>query len=329
MAVHIDAQGFAPLLPDAHTTNFPILSLPTISSESTSNTRPRDVTTDSNSGFALFERTLHQLSAGSSIPFDLLLPPYSKSQILEASSSPVARIGKIATHPNLPVVALSQAHPGGSIFFFDLRTNAYLKYKLALNSNQQLNALAFSKYNLLAAGMSNGDVLIYEVNLGVASSGGSKVPQFSAIPSYASLLPPQFPTSSLIGEITDLDFDYATGRYLAISTTRSGTWIYDTIYTDSLRLSRKPSSCVSFSPSENLLAIAIEKTGDIEFYATIRAGTLSFSLPCISKSGFKSTVTQISWASDGKSLLYCNDNQEGIRILKVEAQSVHTPSIVL
>jgi hypothetical protein len=54
---------------------------------------------------------------------------------------------------------------------------------------------------------------------------------------------------------------------------------------------------------------------------------LTFSLPTVSKSGFKSTVTRMQWASDGKSLLYCNDKQEGIRILHVQCQSVIPPCI--
>jgi hypothetical protein len=70
----------------------------------------------------------------------------------------------------------------------------------------------------------------------------------------------------------------------------------------------------------------MENTGDIELYTMIRAGTLVLSLPSIAKSGFRSTVILMRWASDGKSLLYCNDGQEGIKIMKVEAQSILPPS---
>lgn len=326
--VHIDAQGFVPILPDAHTTNYPILNLPTTTDQVTVSGQTNAGINDTASKFAAFEILLHRIFSLSSLPIDLLIPPYANTQIIQSSSPQLARVGKIAVHPDLPIIALAHAHPGGSIFFFDLRTNAYLKYKLALNNKQQLNALTFSKYNLLAAGMSNGDVLIYELNLSISSSNGSKIPQPAVIPSWATLVPAQFPASAIVGEITDLSFDYISGRYLAISTTRSGTWIYDTIHSSSLRLSKRPSASVAFSPSENTLAIAIENTGDIELYTTIRAGTLSFSLPCVAKSGARSSVIQMRWAPDGKSLLYCNEGQEGIRIMKVEVQSVLTPSII-
>jgi len=56
---------------------------------------------------------------------------------------------------------------------------------------------------------------------------------------------------------------------------------------------------------------------------------LTFSLPTVSKSGFKSTVTRMQWADDGKSLLYCNDKEEGIRIIYVQCQPVIPPSTAL
>lgn len=225
----------------------------------------------------------------------------------------------------MPIVAFAQAHAGGTIFLFDLRTNAFLKYKLVLPSSDLLNALAFSKYNLLAAGMCSGKIIIYDLNLSVAASTSTKPLNRTAIPSYASLVPAQLPAFALLGEITDLDFDAKSGNYLAIATTRSGTWIYDTVYSSSLRLSKYPSSAVAFSPTENVLAVARERTGEIELYTMIRAGTLTFSLPTVSKSGFKTTVTRMQWAEDGKSLLYCNEKQEGIRILYVQCQPVIPP----
>ena len=279
--------------------------------------------------FALIEIFFHRLLALSSLPVDLLIPPYSTP--LPPTQIPLqpARISRVALHPDLPILALAQAHIGGSIFLFDLRTNAYQKYKLALGDAHQLNTLAFSKYNLLAAGTSSGEILIFELNLSLTASAASKPLRHNAIPSLAALIPPQFPSFSLLGEITDLNFDHRSGRYLVIATTRSGTWIYDTVYSSSLRLSKYPSSSVAFSPAENLLAVAREKTGDIELYTVIRAGTLTFSLPTVVKSGHKSTVIRMQWASDGKLLLYCNDGVEGIRILRIESEPLLPPGINL
>jgi len=257
---------------------------------------------------------------------DLLIPPYSSPRPPLPTTSHPSRLSKIALHPELPIVAFAQAHAGGTIFLFDLRTNAFLKYKLVLPPSDQLNALVFSKYNLLAAGTSSGRVIIYDLNLSVAASTSTKPLNRTAVSSYASLIPPQLPSFSLLGEITDLNFDPKSARYLAITTTRSGTWIYDTVYSSSLRLSKYPSSAVAFSPTENVLAIARERTGEIELYTLVRAGTLTFSLPTVSKSGFKSTVTRMQWADDGKSLLYCNDKEEGIRIIYVQCQPVIPPS---
>lgn len=175
--------------------------------------------------------------------------------------------------------------------------------------------------------MSNGEILIYELNLSVSASVTSKSLRLAATPLFVSLIPPQFPSFALLGEITDLTFDHRTGRYMAIATTRSGTWVYDVVYSSSLRLSRHPSSSLAFSPTEDILAVAREKTGEIELYTLIRAGTLTFSLPTLAKSGFKSTVTRLQWASDGKSLLYCNDGQDGIRVLNVEGQLLAAPGI--
>jgi WD40 repeat protein len=273
----------------------------------------------------LIETFFHRLLAFSSIPVDLLIPPYSTP--LSPTNIPLqpSRISRVALHPQLPIVALAQAHIGGSIFLFDLRTNAYLKYRLALCDSHQINALSFSKYNLLAAGTSTGDILVFELNLSLSASTASKPLRVTAIPSLSTLIPPQFPSFALLGEITDLNFDHRSGRYLAVATTRSGTWIYDTIYLSSLRLSKYPSSSVIFSPNENILAVAREKTGDIELYTIIRAGTLTFSLPTVIKSGHKSTVTRMQWASDGKSLLYCNDGHEGIRILHINSELLLPP----
>jgi WD40 repeat protein len=323
----MDSQGFAPPLPDAHFVGFPVLAIPNSTPESTA-ARQLPEPAKPLSQLALVESYFHRLLAFSSIPVDLLIPPYSNPLPLPRPSAQSTRIGKIALHPEIPIVAFTHAHAGGSIFLFDLRTNSFLKYKLSLGSTYQLNTLAFSKYNLLAAGTSSGEVLLYELNLSVAVSTSSKTQKSSAIPSFASLIPPQFPSSALLGEITHVAFDHISARYLAIATTRSGTWIYDAVFSSSVRLSRHPSSAVAFSPSENVLAVARERTGEIEFYTMIRAGTLTFSLPTVAKSGFKSTVTQMQWASDGKSLLYCNDGQEGIRILYVHVQPVIPPSII-
>lgn len=279
--------------------------------------------------FAQIETFFHRLLAFSSVPVDLFIPPYSTPLPATQTPSQPARICRIALHPELPIVALAQAHLSGSIFIFDLRTNAYFKYKLALRDADQLNTLAFSKYNLLAAGMSNGEILIFELNLSVAASTAQKPLGLTAIPSYAVLIPPQFPLFALVGEITDLNFDQRSARYLAIATTRSGTWIYDTVYSSSLRLSKYPSSSAAFSPTENLLAVARERTGDIELYTVIRAGTLTFSLPTVIKSGHKSTVTHMQWASDGKSLLYCNDGREGIQILRIDGEPLLPPGFIL
>jgi WD40 repeat protein len=302
------------------------LTFPSSAIDSTS-TRHTSDPVPSPTRFATVEIFLHRLLAFSSIPVDLFIPPYSTPQSPTHIPLQSARIRRIALHPEIPIVALAQAHSGGSIFLFDLRTNAYLKYKLALADNHQLNALVFSKYNLLAAGTSTGDILLFELNLSVPASTASKPIQLAAIPSLAALIPPQFPSFALLGEVTDLNFDHRTGRYLAIATTRSGTWIYDTVYSSSLRLSKYPSSSVAFSPTEDVLAVARERTGDIEFYTVVRAGTLTFSKPMVAKSGFKTTVTQIQWASNGKSLLYCNDGVEGIRILNIEGQPLLPPGM--
>jgi WD40 repeat protein len=315
-----------PPLPDAHFVGFPVLAIPNSTTESSA-TRQIPDPPKLPSQLAVVETYFHRLLAFTSIPVELLIPPYSNPLPPPQPSIQSTRIGKIALHPEIPIVAFTHAHSGGSIFLFDLRTNSYLKYKLTLANTYQLNTLAFSKYNLLAAGTSSGEVLIYELNLSVAVSTSSKIPKISAIPSFASLIPPQFPSSAILGEIPHVAFDHSGARYLAIATTRSGTWVYDTVFSSSVRLSRHPSSAVAFSPSENVLAVARERTGEIEFYTMIRAGTLTFSLPTVAKSGFKSTVTQMQWASDGKSLLYCNDGQEGIRLLSVETQPVIPPSI--
>ena len=268
---------------------------------------------------------MHRLLVLPSVPIDLFIPPYSTPLLPIQIPSQPPRIGRIALHPELPIVALVHAHPGGFVFLFDLRTNAFMKYKLTLGNRHQVNSLVFSKYNLLAVGTSSGEVIMFDLNLSVSASTSPKPVRFSAIPSFATLIPPQFPSFQLLGEITGLSFDERSARYIAISTTRSGTWIYDTNYSTSLRLSKHPSAAVSFSPNENLLAVARERTGEIEFYTVIRAGTLTFSLPTIAKSGFPTTVTHMQWTSDGKSLLYCNDGQEGIRNLRVEGPSIAPP----
>ena len=279
--------------------------------------------------FAAIETFLNRLLAVSSVPVGLFIPPYSTPLPPTNVSSQPPRIGRIALHPDLPVLALAQAHTGGYIFLFDLRTNCYLKYKLALCDNHQVNTLIFSKFNLLAAGTSTGEILLFQLNLSVAASTSSKPLRLAAVPSLVALIPPQFPSFALLGEVTDLNFDHRSGRYLAIATTRSGTWIYDAVYSLSFRLSKYPSSSVAFSPAEDLLAVAREKTGDIEFYNIIRAGTLTFSLPIVAKSGFKTTVTRMQWAANGRCLLYCNDGEEGIRILNIESQQLMPPGIKL
>ena len=324
--VHIDAPGFLPTLPDAHSVSFPVLALPPSTIDSTPARHMPDLIPPPTQ-FALVETFLHRLLAFAAIPVDLFIPPYSTP--LPPTHIPLqpARIGGVALHPEIPIVAVAQAHTGGSIFLFDLRTNAYLKYKLALADTHQLNSLVFSKYNLLVAGRSTGEILLFERNLSVPASTATKSLRLAAIPSLVALIPPQFPIFPLIGEVTDLNFDHRSGRYLAIATTRSGTWIYDTVYSSSLRLSKYPSSSVAFSPTEDVLAVARERTGDIEFYTVIRAGTLTFSKPMVAKSGFKTTVTRIQWASDGKSILYCNDGVEGIRILNIESQPLLPPGM--
>jgi len=327
--VHIDSQGFPPSLPDAHSVVFPILAFPATSPTAIVQVRQASAPNGSSSQLATLEAFLHQFLNFTSIPIDLLIPPYSR-QIKPSQSIPQQpRIGKIALHPELPVVALAPAHPGGSIIFFDLRTNAYLKYKLSLASNHEINCLRFSKYNLLAAGTSTGEVLLYQAKLSVTASTSPKPLQMPALPSFASLIPPQFPPSAILGEITGLDFDCTTARYLAVTTTRSGTWIYDTVTSSAVRLSKFPSSAAAFSSTGDILAVARERTGDIEFYTLIRAGTLTFSLPTIAASGYKSTVVNMEWASDGRTLLYSNDGQEGIRILRTESRPITPPGIAI
>jgi hypothetical protein len=326
LKVHIDAQGFIPSLPDAHSVNFPVLALPTAIQDSTLARNP-PIPLSSPTKLALIETFVHRLVAFSSVPVDLFIPPYSCPPLPLNNLLLPPRIGRIALHPSLPIVALSHAHPGGHIFLFDLRTNTYLKYKLALENTQQVSSLAFSKYNLLAAGMLSGEILLYELNLSVSASTNSKPLRLTATPLFISLIPPQFPLFALLGEITDLSFDHRTGRYLAIATTRSGTWVYDVVYSSPLRLSRHSSSSVAFSPAEDMLAVARERTGEIELYTLIRAGALTFSVPTLAKSGFKSTVTHLQWASNGKSLLYCNDGQDGIRVLNIGGQPLSAPGI--
>ena len=220
--VHIDAQGFLPTLPDAHSVSFPVLALPPSTIDSTPARHMPDLIPPPTQ-FALVETFLHRLLAFAAIPVDLFIPPYSTP--LPPTHIPLqpARIGGVALHPEIPIVAVAQAHTGGSIFLFDLRTNAYLKYKLALADTHQLNSLVFSKYNLLVAGTSTGEILLFELNLSVPASTATKSLRLAAIPSLVALIPPQFPIFPLIGEVTDLNFDHRSGRYLAIATTRSGT----------------------------------------------------------------------------------------------------------
>ena len=326
--VHVDAQGLSPSLPDAHPVTFPVLAFPASTIDS-SPTRSKHEQSPSVTNLAIIETFVHRFLSFPSIPIDLLFPPYSTTLAQTQIPSQPPRLGRIALHPELPIVALAQAHAGGFIFLFDLRTNAFLKYKLAFNIHHQVNALVFSRHSLLAVGMSNGEILLFDLNLSVSASTSSKFLRFAAIPSFAILIPPQFPTFQLLGEITDIAFDKRSARYIAISTTRSGTWIYDTAYSTSLRLSKHPSAAVAFSPNENILAVARERTGEIEFFTLIRAGTLTFSLPTIAKSGFVATVTHMKWTSDGKSLLYCNDGQEGIRVLRVDGPLTTPPGKLL
>jgi hypothetical protein len=321
--VHLDSQGFPPSLPDAHSIPFPVLALPPPSTVEPVSVRHSPEPPFS--PYARVERFFHLLLALSSVPVGLLIPPYSSPTKQSPNQLQQMRIGRVALHPKLPIIAFSTANTGSSIFLFDLRTNAYLKYKLMLESTHELNTLVFSKYNLLAAGTSGGEVLIYELNLSISASSSPKTLRLPAIPSFASLIPPQFPSSSLLGEITDMSFDHVSARYMAIATTRSGTWVYDTIYSSSVRLSPKPSSVVAFSPDADVLAVARERTGEIEFYTMIRAGTLTFSLPTVVDSGSRSTVTNLHWTSDGKTFLFCNDDCEGIRILAVETHSIAPP----
>lgn len=327
--MNIDAQGFPPKLPDSHFTAFPILGFSSSTTEITQGRTAVTTSASASSKFILIESFVHRLLGFSSVSVDLFIPPFSTPSRPVQERLQLARVGRISLHPELPILALAHAHHGGYIFLFDLRTNSYLKYKLILNNHHQLNSLAFSKYNLLAAGMSTGEILLFQLNLSINASAGTKPLRLAAIPSFASLLPPQFPPFPLLGEVTDLNFDYASGRYLAVATTRSGTWIYDTVCSSCVRLSKHPSAAVAFCPSENILAVSRERTGDIEFFTVIRAGTLTFSLPTIAKSGFKSTVTKLHWTPDGKMLLYCNDGQEGIRILKVQSRPTLPPGLFL
>ena len=317
--MHVDSQGSILPLPDAHSTIFPVLTLPNTPVDSSPTRQPQESATKL-SQIAYFETFVHRLLTFTSLPVNLLIPPYSISLPPIQDQSQPSRIGKIAMHPELPVVALSQAQSGGSIFLFDLRTNAYLKYKLTLPSAHLVNCLAFSKYNFLAAGTSKGDVLLFDLDLSIKAS-GSKPSNINVIPSLVSLIPPQFPSLSLLGEVSSLSFDHISGRYLAITTTRSGTWVHDTIYSWSTRLSKYPSSFVTFSPREDLIAIARERTGEIEVYTLIRAGMLSFSVPTVVSSSVKSAVVCMQWLSDGKSLLCSNDGNAGMRILHAESQS--------
>ena len=326
--MHIDAQGSIPALPDAVAVTFPILTLahsPAESASTQTQTSSSD-TPETSSYLALFEISVHRLFAMATIPLDLLIPPFSTSLPLQLATSHQSKFAKTVIHPELPVVAIAQAKLGGSIFLFDLRTNQYLKYKLILGPSQFVNAMAFSKYNMLAVGTSGGELLLYELNLSIQASMGTKPVLFSAVPQSATLLPPQFPCFPLIGEITDINFDHKSGRYLAISTTRSGTWIYDPIHSSALRLSKYPSAAVAFSPTLDFLAVSQESTGVIEFYQLIRAGTLTFGVPTFAKSGEKSTVTNMQWSQDGRTLLYSNHDRDGIRILKLEAQAMRNPS---
>ena len=317
--MHVDSQGSVPSLPDAHSIIFPILTLPNTPADSSPTRQPPEPAIRL-SQFAYFETFVHRLLAVTSLPVDLLIPPYSTRPPPIQDHSQPSRIGNIAMHPELPIVALSQAQPGGFIFLFDLRTNAYLKYKLTLVNAHQVNCLAFSKYNLLAAGTSKGDVLLFDLDLSVKASASSKPSSINVIPSLVSLIPPQFPSFSLLGEVTGLSFDQKSGRYLAVGTTRSGTWVHDTIYSSTTRLSKYPSSFVTFSPTEDLLAIARERTGEIEVYTLVRAGMLSFSVPTVVSSSFRSPVICMQWLGDGKSLLCSNDGNDGMRILYAESQ---------
>src|SRR5277367_4799057 len=109
MKVHIDAQGFVPALPDAHFIGFPILSAPSTTTESVS-ARQLPETISPPSQFASIEIFLHRLLAAASIPIALLIPPYSNPlPPLPATSHP-SRLGKIALHPEIPIVAFGQAH---------------------------------------------------------------------------------------------------------------------------------------------------------------------------------------------------------------------------
>jgi hypothetical protein len=70
-----------------------------------------------------------------------------------------------------------------------------------------------------------------------------------------------------------------------------------------------------------VLAIGLDKRGEIELYTMVRAGTLSFSLPTSVKSESKTSVAHMQWAADGKTLLCSNRGKEGIRILSIESHS--------
>jgi hypothetical protein len=308
--VHLDLNGLPPPLPDAHSVPFPILAFPPNVHELV-HAKPLTVPFLSSTPFPMIEVWLHRILTFTSIPIDLLIPPYATSHGRSSN------LLKVAVHPVLPIIAFGS---GGCIVLFDLRTNGYLKYKLLLSSHQSLSSLVFSRFNLLVVGTSNGEIILYNLNLSISASGADKPLSFSAISASISPLPSPFPALPFIGEVTGLDID-TTGQYIVVATKRSGTWVYDTLGSY-VRLSKSPSRYVLFS--ENGVAVSRDLTGEIELYTLIKAGTLSFSRATVSKSGFKNPVKGMKWTNDGK-LFYCNEAQEGIRVLQIYFKGVLAP----
>ncbi|BFZ64745.1 hypothetical protein YB2330_005897 [Saitoella coloradoensis] len=203
-------------------------------------------------------------------------------------------LSHIAFHPSLPVLAVAHSSKGGGIYFYDLRTRQWFSYHLTPpNTTSLLTAITFSGTNKLAAGMRNGDVCIWTLDLDPEHKSKNH--------GYAEriqLLPTRF--QDRIGAVSGLEFS-PCGHWLAISTTSSGTWVHNTVMNETQLISLAPSSTLAWAPTSRFLAVGTARA--VQLIPVAIAGP-RLDVGARTKIPTKGQIGTIAWLSDGRTMLY-------------------------
>ena len=206
------------------------------------------------------------------VPFDLLYgsfdvsPTSTPGDNLKSAANRVegpSSIGQIALHPNLPLLAVASTR-SAKILFYSTETSQNLgEHKLAYNgafeqpqrsenselissaSHPYVTCLQFSKGAHVAAGLSNGTVQLLERNFSRMVKSDPNLGKSHITPDACSIrLLPLADWSlyiKIVGRITNLAFppnpeEDEEGVWLAISTERSGIWMWNEISRKVLRI---------------------------------------------------------------------------------------------